>query len=149
MVFIKAVTIFQRKHKVPRRIVLASRWRLWVWWKSDYFYRNCTHFRRSIVSAYRWQLWISQTSISFQIGDPQFPKSSMAQKMVRPIHILYQKTTAFGLARGGPRERPEDDPKPEGPQVSPNERGSKKGLPDKYVVQVYWHFTNLGWHSYS
>ena len=41
----------------------------------------------------------------------------MAQKMVRPIHILYQKTRAFGSARGGPRERPEDDPKPEGPQT--------------------------------
>ena len=84
----------------------------------------------------------------------------MAQKMVRPIHILYKKNDDFWLGAGGTpgkaRRRPQTGGTPnqgpqtlnQGPQISPNERGSKKGLPDKYVVQVYCHFTNLGWRSY-
>ena len=79
----------------------------------------------------------------------------MAQKMVRPIHILYQKSMTFGSVRGGPQERPEDDPKPEGPQtrdpnpkpgtqISPNERGSKKGLPDKVRCSGVLTFYKLG-----
>ena len=68
---------------------------------------------------------------------PNFPNRAWLKKWSAQYIFYMKKTTAFGSERGGPRERPEDDPKPEGPQISPNERGSKKGLPDKYVVQVY------------
>ena len=71
-----------------------------------------------------------------------------------PNTYFISKKVGFWLGAGGipgkARRRPQTGGTPnQGPQVSPNERGSKKGLPDKYVVQVYSHFTNLGWHSYS
>ena len=84
---------------------------------------------------------------------PNFPNRAWLKKWSAQ-YIFYIKKRRLLARRGGdPGKGPKTTPNlrdpNQGPQVSPNERGSKKGLPDKYVVQVYSHFTNLGWHSYS
>ena len=74
---------------------------------------------------------------------PNFPNRAWLKKWSAQ-YILYQKTTAFGSARGGPRERPEDDPKPEGPQTrDPKYRQTSVGQKRVCPISTLFRFMGI------
>ena len=154
MVFIKAVTIFQRKHtcsktnRVSIKMTAMNLIKVWLFLSKLHTFSKIN--RCSIQMTF-----VNFTNVYFFPNRrPPISQIEHGSKNGPPNTYFISKNDGFWLGAGGTpgkaRRRPQTGGTPnQGPQVSPNERGSKKGLPDKYVVQVYSHFTNLGWHSYS
>ena len=154
MVFIKAVTIFQRKHtfsktnRVSIKMTAMNLIKVWLFLSKLHTFSKINRFSIQMTVVNFTNVYF------FPNRRPPISQIEHGSKNGPPNTYFISKNDDFWLGAGGTpgkaRRRPQTGGTPnQGPQVSPNERGSKKGLPDKYVVQVYSHFTNLGWHSYS